>query len=429
MQKFDYTKTFVIGFGFFGISIVWTVFNTFVPLFLQAGNPGFETSFDLPNFGFSLSPALAAFVMTWDNILNVFIQPWAGAKSDRTWNRFGRRKPWMLVGVPIAFAGFILVPFATLAGSLIAVMVFVLITNFGMAIFRSPTVAWLGDLFPTEQRSKANGVINFMGGVGAAIALLGGGLIYNSFGPAAPFIATALILVLAIVIAVLYVHEPEHLGERTPEDRNSLLDNLRVVWNRHERSGVYVLLAILFWFIAYEGLQFGLSSFAVSSLGMSPGTASIYTALFAATFLVFAIPAGLIGTLLGRRPTIIAGVTGLVVVFGLGFLIVRSELTLAVALVLAGFCWAAVNVNSLPLVYDYGDEARIGAYTGLYYFSSQSAAIIGPVLAGSVVDLMGDDYRWLWVTSAVGMALALLAMRAVKPWPDAAPATTLEAAD
>ena len=73
-----------------------------------------------------------------------------------------------------------------------------------------------------------------------------------------------------------------------------------------------------------------------------------------------------------------------------------------------------VNVNSLPLVYDYGDESKIGAYTGLYYFSSQSAAVLGPVLSGALVESLGSQYRWLWVFSAAFMAFAWLSMRGVK---------------
>jgi len=80
---------------------------------------------------------------------------------------------------------------------------------------------------------------------------------------------------------------------------------------------------------------------------------------------------------------------------------------------LVGASWACVNVNSLPLVYDYGDERKIGAYTGLYYFSSQSAAILGPTLGGVVVDLMDDQYRWLFLFSTIFMALAWVVMRQV----------------
>ncbi len=73
-----------------------------------------------------------------------------------------------------------------------------------------------------------------------------------------------------------------------------------------------------------------------------------------------------------------------------------------------------VNVNSLPLVYDYGDERKIGAYTGLYYFSSQLAAVLGPTLGGVLVDVLDNQYRWLFIFATVFMAIAWLAMTRVR---------------
>jgi maltose/moltooligosaccharide transporter len=106
---------------------------------------------------------------------------------------------------------------------------------------------------------------------------------------------------------------------------------------------------------------------------------------------------------------------GLTLLLPLGFILVRGAVTFIVALALAGLFWALVNVNSLPLVYDHGDEEKIGAYTGLYYFASQCAAVLGPSLGGVLVDLLDDQYRWLWLFSALFMALALWAMTRVKP--------------
>jgi MFS family permease len=66
------------------------------------------------------------------------------------------------------------------------------------------------------------------------------------------------------------------------------------------------------------------------------------------------------------------------------------------------------------LVYDHGDEKRIGAFTGLYYFSSQLAAVIGPVAGGYLVETIGFDYRILFIFGAIFMGLAFLAMLKVK---------------
>ena len=136
-MPFNWKRTFVVGFGFLGITVIWPIFNNFVPIFLQAGNPEYnrqllEAGREVPKVaGFGLAPGLAFFIMTWDNLINVFIQPWAGARSDRTWNRFGRRKPWILVGAPIAAVAFVMVP---LANTVLAIMVFILITNFGILV-------------------------------------------------------------------------------------------------------------------------------------------------------------------------------------------------------------------------------------------------------------------------------------------------------
>ena len=416
-SRLNYRKTFLLGFGFLGISIVWPIFNQYIPIFLQAGNPEFERQLieegrAIPDIvGFGLAPSLALFIMTWDNLINMFIQPWVGAKSDQTWNRFGRRKPWILLGAPVALLGFVFIP---VAQSVLAIATFILITNFGMALFRSPTVAWLGDLFEPNQRSKANGVINLMGGVGGLLAYFGGGILFNSFGRVAPFAAGAVAMTIALAVVLIFVKEPANIMTEAREEKRSVMENLRVVVDNPDKSGLYVLLGILFWFMAFNALETGLSSFAVFTLGMQAGTASIYTGLVTVTFILFAVPAGNLGTRLGRGGVIRIGLMGLTALTLLGFLLIQSALTFAIVLVLTGIFWAMVNVNSLPLVYDHGDEKRIGAFTGLYYLSSQFAAVLGPTLGGILVDTLNDQYRWLWLFAAVFMAVALVVMFRVR---------------
>jgi maltose/moltooligosaccharide transporter len=415
-KSFPYGRTFLLGFGFLGISIIWPIFNQFIPIFLQAGNPEFERQLleagrELPSVrGFGLSPALALFIMTWDNILNVFISPWAGERSDRTWNRFGRRKLWVIIGGPIALLGFVFIP---VAQSILAIMVFILITNFGMALFRSPTVAWLGDLFEPDDRSKANGVINLMGGVGGLLAFFGGGYLFNSLGREAPFIGGAVAMTVALVVVLLFVKEPRDI-EAEKAEKTGALANLKTVISRPDKSGLFVLVSILFWFMGFNALETALSSFAVFTLGIGAGTASIYAGAVTISFILFAIPAGLMGTRFGRRLPIQLGLAGMAALFLGGYFLIQGALVFVIVLVLAGFCWALVNVNSLPLVYDYGDERRIGAYTGLYYLASQSAAIFGPTLGGGFVEIMGSNYRFMWLFSMLFMALAYLTMTRVK---------------
>ena len=387
-KNFPYAKTFLLGFGFFGISLIWPIFNNYVPIFLKE---------------LGLSATAVGFVMTWDNYLNMFLQPIVGERSDHTRTRLGRRKPWMLVGAPLAAVFFVLVPTMTTA---LGIMLTVFLTNVGMALFRAPTVALLGDLYPSEQRSTANGIINLMGGIGAILAFLVGGALYK-MGRIPPFAFGALVMVIGIGLVILFVREPAETDVETEANsqNGSFINHLREVVNASDRSGLYILLAILSWFIGYNALETWISSFGKYTLGINEGRMSILTSGLALTFVIFALPSGLLATRFGRRRVILIGIAGLLTLFLYG-LLVTNQAMLIVLLVLGGIFWALINVNSLPMVYDVGGDANIGAFTGLYYLAANIAAVGGPQVVGILIDATGGNYRIMFLFSALFMALA-----------------------
>ena len=402
-QPFPWRRTFILGFGFFGISIIWPLFNSYIPPMLAR---------------LGLTSVAVGFIMTWDNIINMFVQPWVGARSDRTHTRFGRRKPWLMLGAPLAAAFFILVPFAR--DNFVLIALAILGTNIGMALFRSPTIAYLGDLFKPEQRSKANGVINLMGGLGGAAALFGGGTLYKA-GVPLPFIVGAGVMLIAIVIVLAAVHEPDLKDQPlTPEESKSLLANLREVSSGSDKSGLFLLGAICAWFIGWNAMEAFFTLYGINVLEINEADGSRMLTAFAAALIVFAIPSGLIATRIGRKPTIVIGLGGMVVGLIAGFF-VRDPTVLVSLLGVMGAFWALVNINSLPMVYDLGGEQHIGAYTGLYYFASSVAAIAGPILAGELIDLTGKNYSTLWLFSAVFIALSIFCMTQVRAKVAAAP--------
>ncbi len=394
-RRFPYGKTFLLGFGFFGISIIWPLFNNYVPIFLEE---------------LGLTATMIGFVMTWDNYFNMFIQPVVGERSDHMQTRIGRRKPWILVGAPMAALFFILVP---TMGSVVGIMFTILLTNLGMALFRAPTVSLLGDIFPPEQRSTANGVINLMGGLGAIVAFVGGGLLY-SLGRIAPFTFGSLVMLGALGLVVWRVREPEERADTgEARARVGFLDNIKEVVKSSDLSGLMILLAILSWFMGFNALETWLSSFGKFTLGIDEGRMSLITTGFALLFVIFAVPSGLIATRFGRKRTILVGIVSLTVLFTFGWF-VSSEPMLIGLLILAGIAWALINVNSLPMVYDVGGDARIGAFTGLYYLASNIAAVAGPQLVGVLIDMTDGNYRLMFIFSAVFMALAGLCMLRVR---------------
>ncbi len=399
-RPFPWARTFILGFGFFGISIIWPLFNSLIPPMLE----------DL-----GLTAALTGFILTWDNLINMFLQPWIGSRSDRTHSRFGRRKPWLMLGAPLAAVFFILVPFVRENFVLIALAI--LGTNLAMALFRSPTIAYLGDLFQPNERSKANGVINLMGGVGGAVALFGGGALYK-IGVPLPFIVGAGIMLIAIIIVIAFVEDPPLAGAKTsgaraPEEAEpTLLQNVVRVATDGDRSGLFLLAAIFSWFVGWNATEAFFTLYARNILDIQPGTGAQMLTAFAATLILFSIPSGLLATKIGRKPTILMGLAGMLIGTVLATLVHDATILLVLLAVMGGF-WALININSLPMVYDLAKSGSIGAYTGLYYFASSLAAITGPILAGGLIDL--TSHRVIWPFTAVFLLLAIVFMALVRP--------------
>ena len=188
-MKVDYKRLFLIGLGFLVINIFWSVYNSYVPIFLR----DIFKEHRYPGF-------MVGALMTLDNIAAITLQPYFGALSDNTWNKYGRRMPYILFGLPIAAVAFILIP---LARTVLPLMLLAItVGNIAMAVLRAPTVALMPDITPSHLRSKANGVINLMGGLGALIAYFALSTLYKK-SPVYPFLVTSL-LMFAVAFALYH---------------------------------------------------------------------------------------------------------------------------------------------------------------------------------------------------------------------------------
>ena len=124
------------------------------------------------------------------------------------------------------------------------------------------------------------------------------------------------------------------------------------------------------------------------------------------------IPIGIIASRAGRKRTILAGVVLLAACFMAGYLLTinASSITppMYVAFALVGLAWAAINVNSLPMVVEMCRGSDVGKFTGYYYTASMAAQVITPVLAGTLMKHIG--YQILFPYAAVFVALSFVTM-------------------
>lgn len=390
-MKLDYKNTFLIGLGFFTVGIIWNIYNIAVPIYL--GELG-------------LSGLIVGIVMAMDNIFAVIFQPVFGALSDKTNTRYGRRMPYLLIGIPLSAVFFLLIPFSKL--SVVVLMLVLIFMNFSMSIYRAPTVALMPDLTPSPLRSKANGIINFMGGIGTAAAFLLGGLLFD-MKEYYPFAAGSLILVVTIIIMYNFVHEPENTQDLKSQAQKGSTSKEGVKEQR--LSLIFLLLAIFFWFTSYNCVETFFSTYGKEVLGITKSTSSFLLMIVSVTFLIVCIPSGFLAGKIGRKRTILFGLILFLACF-ISLIFVRTPAYMSPILGLAGIGWALININSYPMVVEMSNSNGIGRYTGYYYFASMLASIISPILFGFIKDILGDGF--LFIYSSIGIIISIFFMMLVK---------------
>lgn len=413
-QKLNYGMLMILGTGFMVISMAWALFNSYVPIFLRK---------------FVDSSFLVGVFIVLDNICGMTIQPIMSSLSDRTWTKHGRRIPFIRAGLPIAALAFIFLP---LNGSLLTIILPIILFDFSMSIFRGPTVALMPDLTPSHLRSKANGVINFMGGLGTLIAFFAGAKLYD-INPVLPFVMCSLFMIGVLYLLqwkikehpptrviktleegenVLVVTKENQLPDPEPveEPKEGIVKSLIGVLVAKEKSALFLLLAIFSWFLGWNGIEGFFTTYGKFDLGITESAASTLLGFFSLSFLACAIPSGFIATRFGRKKTIFAGLMGFIAVVTLLFLL-KSLMAIRLVLLLGGICWALININSYPMVVEMSG-GKVGAYTGLYYFFSSMAAIAGPLLFGWCMDQWGN--RIMFVIALVCLLLAFLFLSRVR---------------
>ena len=394
-MKLDIKKTFLLGFGFLSIELVWSLFNSFVPIFLRV---------------YISSNTLIGFLMTLDNYAGLFLQPAFGTLSDHTHTRFGKRMPYLLIGMPVAAVSVALIP---LHWSLVSLIAIIVVMNVVMATFRSPTVALMPDITPEPLRSKANSIINLMGGLGAIIAFFVGSRLY-SLNKGYPFYMAGIVMLASLFVINFSIREKRDSlnfdaeSEPTPAQADTEPSNRRGTGSRETlRNAVPLLLAIFLWFVAFDAVNAFFTLYGKEYLHVSEALAAGKLTYFSLAVLVFAVPAGILATRIGRKKTILIGLVVICLMFG-GLRFTGSINAIGYFFIVCGAAWAMININSYPLLLSMASGVRVGRFTGYYYAFSCLAGIVSPTLVGALIDALG--YRVLFIYAVSAFALALICM-------------------
>ncbi|NMB02174.1 MAG: SLC45 family MFS transporter [Firmicutes bacterium] len=420
-MKLNYRRTFFIGLAFMSISAFWQVYDSIIPLILK--------------HTFEIGDTLAGVVMALDNVLALFMLPLFGALSDRVDTQIGKRMPFILGGTAVAVLSMILVPVADNIVSLPLFVMVLLVALVAMSTYRSPAVALMPDVTPKPLRSQANGIINLMGALGAVFSLvLISALVPKSGKPdyLPVFALVAAFMVTSVIILFFTIREKKIAAEMEgyeETDEEGKVQGSAKMEPEVRRSFWLILASIFSWFFAYNAVTTAFSKYAQDYLGIAGGGFANSLMLATVAAVIAFIPAGIIASKIGRKRTIMAGISLLTICFAIASRFTSFSPLLNVLLVLIGFGWAAINVNSYPMVVEMAKGSDVGKFTGYYYTASMSAQILTPVLSGFFMEYVG--YHSLFPYATIFMIVAFITMSQVKHGDSrgAAPQSKLEFLD
>lgn len=391
-MKLNNKRTILIGFAFMSILAFWQFYDQVIPYILE--------------YVFGLQTLSANAIMAIDNVLAIFMLPLFGAISDRTHSRLGKRTPYILYGTIAAVVLMVLLSLfenaVNFTGFFICLMVLLVV----MSIYRSPAVAYMPDVTPKPLRSKANAIVNLVGYIGGIFATVmmmvllhseksaDGSTVYaqdQSFIPI--FLVIAAFMLVSVIIMVLCVKEnklleevKDEMAQDEPEEEVSKGGKLpRDV----RRSLILILLSVFLWFAAYNAVTTAFSRYCVAIWNVDLGASSGYLLVATVAAIAAFIPLGIISSRIGRKKSILFGILLMAACYALAITIRKPSAAMYVIFALVGIGWAAINVNSFPMVVEMSKSGDVGKYTGYYYTFSMAAQIITPILSGWFITRAG----------------------------------------
>ena len=417
-MKLNYRRTFLIGLAFLSICAFWQMYDNIIPLILQNT--------------FGIGETITGAIMAADNVLALFLLPVFGAISDRVDTKFGKRMPFIAGGTVLAVIFLMILPAADRSENLILFVVTLFALLVSMGLYRSPAVALMPDLTPNKLRSKGNAVINLMGAVGGVYTLIMIKLLVGKgerpdYTPL--FVSVAALMVIAVGILVITIQEKKVKTKvdaevKAYEEKTGVVVETEDTVEKEEeepkaampkevkRSMIFLLASIFLWFTAYNAVSTAFSRYTKVVWKLEAGGFADCLMVATVAAILSYIPIGNISSKIGRKKTIMGGVVLMSVCYFAAIFAGAYHPLINVAFAVIGVGWAAINVNSYPMIVEMSKGCDIGKFTGTYYTFSMTAQIFTPVLSGFLLENV--SYRTLFPYAFIFSVLAFCTMTQVQ---------------
>ena len=422
-MKLNYKRTVLIGLAFLSICAFWQMYDSIIPLILQNT--------------FGIGETLTGVIMAADNVLAIFLLPLFGALSDKADTRLGQRMSFIVTGTVLAVIFLLLLPIADRKVNMVLFIVSLFALLVSMGLYRSPAVALMPDLTPNKLRSKGNAIINLMGAVGGVYTLIMIKLLVGKgerpdYMPL--FVSVAALMAVSVGILAITISEKKVKAKvaqevREYEDRTGLKVETEDTVEAEEaaaegkesvkhqmpaevkRSMGFLLASIFLWFTAYNAVTTAFSRYTKVVWHLEGGGFADCLMVATIAAILSYVPIGNLAGRIGRKKTILVGIVLMSGCYFAAIFANQYHALINVAFAVIGIGWAAINVNSYPMIVEMSKGSDIGKFTGTYYTFSMAAQILTPVLSGFLLEKV--SYRTLFPYAFVFSVLAFITMMQV----------------
>ncbi len=455
--KLSFWQIWNVSFGFLGIQMGFA---------LQSAN----VSRILSNLGADLH-ALPLFWIAAP-LMGLIVQPIVGSASDRTWNRFGRRGPYILGGAVVAALAMFMMPNASIVVKLMPVLAFGLLMfalmDGSFNITMQPFRALVADMVPEEQRNLGYSTQSFLINTGAVLGSILPFVLTNALhienvaadGKVPPSVIWSFylgggILLLSVLWTVFKTKEypPEEYAKYKGLDDKQEADPqykgvmgfFRLLKITPKTMIQLALVQFFSWFALY--IMWVYTTPAVSqhiwgcAIGDSTSVASQNAAdwvgiLFAAYSLfaaIFSVFMSRLADKIGRKTVygtalLIGGlsyISTLLLSGGdtvhLNLLITVVEVPSSAAMWLLpmlgiGIAWAAILAMPYAILSESLPADKMGVFMGVFNFTIAGPQIISGLLAGSILKyFFHGEAIYMLAVAGVSMVLGAVSVIFVKP--------------
>jgi MFS family permease len=350
---------------------------------------------------FTDSSTLIGLVLAAEGVFAFFVPLLVGPMSDATQVSFGRRRPYMTLGLlPMAVALAAVAFMSSFQATAFALFVFF----FAYYLYEPPYRGLYPDLLDESVFARAQGVQHVFRGAALGGALVGGGFLLALWEPA-PFVLAACVVLLACGAVVLFVREARSPTREYARLRTFLATPWRVL--RRERNVRRFLIANTAWEATFAGMRTFVVLYIIDGLGQPLYVSSVVLAVVAAGYVTAAVLSGLFADRFGLGKVIL----GASWVYGLGLLTAGFAQSwhwwyygLIAPVAMAG---GTVMTLAWALLFKLMPDGDRGTVTGLATMTKGIGLVAGPLAAGAAIDVFSpvlestDGYAALWPAVAI----------------------------